>query len=132
MRLVDSAQFQRMLDTYDYDMVPVAWYNSLSPGNEQKFYYGSDGRTVEGTRNYPGIADPAVDRMIDALLTADCARGFRRRGARPRPAAGQWLLHRAVLRFRRPMGGALEPHRPSRGAAACRVSKAPHCGMRTE
>jgi peptide/nickel transport system substrate-binding protein len=76
VRIVDSAQFQRMLDTYDYDMVPVAWYNSLSPGNEQKFYFGSEGRTVEGTRNYPGIADPAVDRMIDALLTAATQEDF--------------------------------------------------------
>ncbi|MGE0004764.1 MAG: extracellular solute-binding protein [Parvibaculaceae bacterium] len=70
IRVVDSAQFQRMLDTYDFDMLPVMWYNSLSPGNEQDFYYGSTGREVEGTRNYPGIADPAVDRMIKALLRA--------------------------------------------------------------
>jgi peptide/nickel transport system substrate-binding protein len=76
IRLVDSAQFQRMLDSYDYDMVPVAWYNSLSPGNEQKFYFGSEGRTVEGTRNYPGVADPAVDRMIGALLTAGSQEDF--------------------------------------------------------
>ncbi len=76
LRLVDSAQFQRMLDSYDYDMVPVAWYNSLSPGNEQRFYYGSDGRTIEGTRNYPGIADPVVDRMIGALLTASSQEDF--------------------------------------------------------
>jgi peptide/nickel transport system substrate-binding protein len=76
VRLVDSAQFQRMLDTYDYDMVPVAWYNSLSPGNEQTFYFGSAGRTIEGTRNYPGIADRAVDRMIDALLTANTQEDF--------------------------------------------------------
>lgn len=70
VRLVDSAQFQRMLDEYEYDMVPVSWFNSLSPGNEQKLYFGSDGRTVPGTRNYPGIADPAADRMIAALVTA--------------------------------------------------------------
>jgi peptide/nickel transport system substrate-binding protein len=76
VRLVDTSQFQRMLLSYDYDMVPVAWYNSLSPGNEQKFYYGSEGRTVEGTRNYPGIADPAVDRMIDALLKANSRADF--------------------------------------------------------
>lgn len=76
VRLVDSAQFQRMLDTYDFDMVPVVWYNSLSPGNEQSFYYGSSGRTVQGTRNYPGIADPAVDRMIGTLLTADSQEDF--------------------------------------------------------
>jgi peptide/nickel transport system substrate-binding protein len=76
VRTVDSAQFQRMLQTYDYDMVPVSWYNSLSPGNEQFFYYGSAGRTVEGTRNYPGIADPYVDRMIEELLRARTREDF--------------------------------------------------------
>lgn len=70
IRVVDSSQFQRILDAYDFDMAPVMWYNSLSPGNEQDFYYGSAGRTIPGTRNYPGIDDPAVDRMIKALLTA--------------------------------------------------------------
>ena len=76
VRTVDSAQFQRMLQTYDYDMAPVSWYNSLSPGNEQIFYYGSAGRTIEGTRNYPGIADPNVDRMIQELLTARIREDF--------------------------------------------------------
>lgn len=70
IRTVDSAQFQRMQQTYDYDMIPATWYNSLSPGNEQMLYFGGTGRAVEGTRNYPGIADPNVDRMISALLTA--------------------------------------------------------------
>lgn len=70
IRQVDSSQFQRMLNTYEFDMAPVMWYNSLSPGNEQEFYYGSAGREVQGTRNYPGIADPAIDRMIAALLAA--------------------------------------------------------------
>lgn len=76
IRTVDSAQFQRMLDTYEFDMLPVMWYNSLSPGNEQDFYYGSAGRTTEGTRNYPGIADPAVDRMIKAMLAATTREDF--------------------------------------------------------
>jgi peptide/nickel transport system substrate-binding protein len=76
VRTVDSAQFQRMLQTYDYDMVPVSWYNSLSPGNEQFFYFGSAGRNVEGTRNYPGIADPQVDRMIGELLRARTREDF--------------------------------------------------------
>lgn len=76
IRIVDSAQFQRMLDTYDFDMLPVMWYNSLSPGNEQDFYYGSAGRETPGTRNYPGIADPAVDRMIKALLSAETHEDF--------------------------------------------------------
>lgn len=76
VRIVDSTQFQRMLDTYEFDMLPVMWYNSLSPGNEQDYYYGSAGRTTPGTRNYPGIADPAVDRMIGALLAATTEEDF--------------------------------------------------------
>jgi peptide/nickel transport system substrate-binding protein len=76
IRQVDSAQFQRMLDTYDFDMLPVSWYNSLSPGNEQDFYYGSTGRAIQGTRNYPGIADPAVDRVIKAMLAATTREDF--------------------------------------------------------
>lgn len=85
IRQVDSAQFQRRLQTYDYDMIPFTWTNSLSPGNEQAFYWGSAGRTQEGTRNYMGAQDTAIDRMIVELLSArddtsfdDAARGLDR------------------------------------------------------
>jgi peptide/nickel transport system substrate-binding protein len=76
VRVVDSAQYQRLQQSYDYDMIPAIWYNSLSPGNEQAFYFGGHGRTVEGTRNYPGIADAAVDRLIKALLEASTREDF--------------------------------------------------------
>jgi peptide/nickel transport system substrate-binding protein len=70
VRTVDAAQYASLQKTYDYDMIPMTLFNSLSPGNEQKLYYGSSGRTTEGTRNYPGVSDPAVDRGIDAMLKA--------------------------------------------------------------
>ena len=70
IRLVDSAQFTRRLLNYAYDMVPYTWYNSLSPGNEQRFYWGSQGRTRPGTRNYMGVADPAIDAMIEEIVAA--------------------------------------------------------------
>ena len=70
IRQIDSAQFQKRRQTYDYDMIPNTWYNSLSPGNEQNFYWGSNGRTQEGTRNYMGVADPAIDKMISKLVAA--------------------------------------------------------------
>ena len=76
LRVVDSAQFASIQKTYDYDMIPATWFNSLSPGNEQKFYFGSEGREVEGTRNYPGIADSAVDRAIAAMLDATPREAF--------------------------------------------------------
>lgn len=70
VRQVDSAQFEQRRQTFDFDMMPYFWFSSLSPGNEQKFYWGSGAAATEGTRNYMGVADPAVDAMIDAMLTA--------------------------------------------------------------
>lgn len=76
VRIVDAAQFTSLQNSYDYDMIPATWFNSLSPGNEQVLYYGSDGRTVQGTRNYPGIADPAIDRAISSMLDAKTREQF--------------------------------------------------------
>jgi peptide/nickel transport system substrate-binding protein len=76
VRVVDSAQFASLQTNYDYDMIPVSWFNSLSPGNEQMLYFGSAGRTTDGTRNYPGIADPAVDAAIQAMLNAKTREDF--------------------------------------------------------
>ena len=76
VRIVDAAQFTALQTSYDYDMIPATWFNSLSPGNEQVLYFGSDGRTVQGTRNYPGIADPAVDAAIQAMLDAKSREDF--------------------------------------------------------
>ena len=70
VRTVDAAQFTAIQKTYDYDMIPVSWFNSLSPGNEQTLYYGSYGKTTEATRNYPGIADPKIDFAIETMLKA--------------------------------------------------------------
>lgn len=76
VRIIDAAQFTSLQNTYDYDMIPATWFNSLSPGNEQVLYFGSDGRTVQGTRNYPGIADPAVDHAIQSMLDAKTREEF--------------------------------------------------------
>lgn len=76
VRIVDSSQFLSLQNSYDFDMIPWSWFNSLSPGNEQVLYFGSDGRTVQGTRNMPGIADPAVDAAIKAMLDAKTREEF--------------------------------------------------------
>ena len=76
VRTADSSQFVRMQGDYDFDVIPFTYANSLSPGNEQKHYFGSAGRTNEGTRNYPGVANIAVDRAIAALLTATTREDF--------------------------------------------------------
>ena len=70
IRNVDAVQFDRRRLTYDYDMVPYRWDQSLSPGNEQSFYWGSASADVDGTRNYMGAKSKAIDAMIAQLLVA--------------------------------------------------------------
>ena len=70
MRTVDTAQYQQRLDTYDFDMIVASWGQSLSPGNEQRDFWGSQAATTDGTRNYVGIRNPAVDALIDRVISA--------------------------------------------------------------
>jgi peptide/nickel transport system substrate-binding protein len=70
LRIVDSAQYQARANDYDFDAMIYHWGASLSPGNEQAFYWASDAAARPGTRNYPGIKDPALDRWIGILSDA--------------------------------------------------------------
>ena len=70
VRTVDSSQYQNRLTAYDFDMIIYRWGMSLSPGNEQAFYWGSAAAKVEGTRNYPGIREPVVDGLIELMTMA--------------------------------------------------------------
>jgi peptide/nickel transport system substrate-binding protein len=70
IRQVDSAQYQRRKQTYDFDMIQYFWPVSLSPGNEQSFRWGSDAAVTEGSFNYPGVKNAAVDAIIEAMLKA--------------------------------------------------------------
>ena len=76
IRFVDGAQFERRRQNYDFDMMPYAWQQSLSPGNEQAFYFGSEAADQPGTRNYMGVKSRAVDALIAALLTARTREDF--------------------------------------------------------
>jgi peptide/nickel transport system substrate-binding protein len=51
-------------------MIPNRWDQSLSPGNEQSFYWGSEAADLQGTRNYMGVKNPAIDALIAAMLEA--------------------------------------------------------------
>jgi peptide/nickel transport system substrate-binding protein len=70
VRSVDPVQFDQRRLGYEFDMIPNRWDQSLSPGNEQSFYFGSKAADIQGTRNYMGAKDPAIDAMIAALLAA--------------------------------------------------------------
>jgi peptide/nickel transport system substrate-binding protein len=76
VRVVDAVQYEGRRLAYDFDMIENRWDQSLSPGNEQAFYWGSVAAGQPGTRNYMGVKSPAVDAMIAALLKAESREDF--------------------------------------------------------
>jgi peptide/nickel transport system substrate-binding protein len=76
IRQVDTSQYWARLKSYDFDMIQWSWSASLSPGNEQINRWSSKAARLEGTLNYPGVENAAVDAMIEALLQAEAAEDF--------------------------------------------------------
>jgi len=70
VRTVDVSQYQNRLDSFDFDMIVGGWGQSLSPGNEQRNYWGSTTADRKGSRNYVGIKNPAIDTLIDKIIFA--------------------------------------------------------------
>jgi len=70
-RTIDTAQWFRRMENFEFDMT-IAFYfpQSLSPGAELREFWGSEMADVRGTRNYIGIKDPAVDALIEKVITA--------------------------------------------------------------
>ncbi|OHC74493.1 MAG: hypothetical protein A3G18_11455 [Rhodospirillales bacterium RIFCSPLOWO2_12_FULL_58_28] len=70
VRTVDSSQYIKRLETFDFDMTVFSWGQSLSPGNEQRNYWTGDAAARPGSRNVIGIADPAVDELVEKLIAS--------------------------------------------------------------
>jgi len=70
VRVVDDAQYENRLRAFDFDMIIDQWGESLSPGNEQREFWGSQAADVSGARNTIGIKNPAVDALIDKVIFA--------------------------------------------------------------
>tara|TARA_B100001123_G_scaffold252428_1_gene281625 strand:- start:1962 stop:3731 length:1770 start_codon:yes stop_codon:yes gene_type:complete len=70
IRTVDSSQYQARMLNYDFDMIKNSWRVSLSPGNEQQFYWGSEVGKKDGSKNYAGVNSPVVDFLIEKLIGA--------------------------------------------------------------
>lgn len=70
MRTVDTAQYQKRMDSFDFDMTVATFGQSLSPGNEQRDFWGAEKAAVNGSRNLIGIQDPVVDTLINMVITA--------------------------------------------------------------
>ncbi|WP_442897049.1 extracellular solute-binding protein [Enterovirga sp.] len=70
LRVVDAAQYQNRLRAFDFDVTTKVWPQSLSPGNEQRDFFGSKAAERAGSQNLAGIRDPAVDALIEKVVFA--------------------------------------------------------------
>ena len=70
IRIVDTSQYQRRVDTFDYDIIVDSFPQSNSPGNEQRNFWGSAAADMHGSQNSIGIKNPAIDKLIDKIIYA--------------------------------------------------------------
>ncbi|HEC14608.1 MAG TPA: ABC transporter substrate-binding protein, partial [Rhodospirillales bacterium] len=70
VRTVDSAQYQKRVEQFDFDMIVDSFGQSLSPGNEQRDYWTSAAAKSVGSRNTIGISDPAIDTLVDLVVSS--------------------------------------------------------------
>ena len=71
VRVMDVLQYKNRLDHFDFDMFVMVWGQSLSPGNEQRYFWGSASADQPGSYNFAGIEDPLVDALIEEVIGAD-------------------------------------------------------------
>ena len=71
IRTVDLLQYKNRLDSFEYDMIVSVWGQSLSPGNEQRYFWTSSAAESQGSMNYSGIKNPAVDAIIEKIISAN-------------------------------------------------------------
>jgi microcin C transport system substrate-binding protein len=70
IRIVDSNQYVARVNDFDYDSIMTVMAQSQSPGNEQRDFWGTNAADTPGSRNYMGIKNPAVDKLIDRVVFA--------------------------------------------------------------
>jgi microcin C transport system substrate-binding protein len=68
VRTIDATQYENRLRSWDFDVVVSVWGQSLSPGNEQREYWGSSAADQAGSRNIVGIKDAAIDKLIERVI----------------------------------------------------------------
>ena len=70
VRTVDVAQYEKRMETFDFDMAVALFPQSLSPGNEQREFFGSQAADAHGSQNVLGIKSPIIDELVEELIKA--------------------------------------------------------------
>ncbi len=128
VRLVDEVQFQRRRTRFDFDVMIGAWIASPSPGNEQRGRWSSAAANAEGAYNIAGVASPAIDAMIAAILAAKSNEDFVAAVRALDRLLISGFYHRAALLCAGAMDRLFGQARPSGKNAVCSASSFPHGG----
>jgi microcin C transport system substrate-binding protein len=71
IRIIDSVQMQQRLKDFDFDVTIQRFGFSATPGDSLRNYFSSQAASLKGSQNLAGIADPAIDALIDRVIAAD-------------------------------------------------------------
>ena len=113
LRTVDAAQYQNRVDNRDFDIIVQSFGQSLSPGNEQRDFWGCEAAKAAGSRNVIGICDPAVEKLVDRVIFAR---------SRAELLAATHALDRVLLWRHYVVPQWYSPYRPRRLLGAARAS----------
>ena len=72
----DMANYVKRIEKWDFDMMSIAFGQSESPGNEQRDYWHSSAASQSESRNYMGLKDPAVDNLVEKVISANNREGL--------------------------------------------------------
>jgi microcin C transport system substrate-binding protein len=70
MRLVDSAQFQRRVEDFDFDVTTSRFGLRPTPGAEMRNYWTTSSADIKGSRNLAGINNPVIDALTEKVIGA--------------------------------------------------------------
>lgn len=70
VRIVDSAQFQHLINRFDFDVITTIFSHPLSPTLEQRDYWSSANADVVGSNNLLGLKNPVVDALVEGIIAA--------------------------------------------------------------
>jgi microcin C transport system substrate-binding protein len=70
VRLIDTTQYVQRVNNFDFDMIVMTLPQSNSPGNEQRSFWSSEAAETPGSRNYAGVSDPVVDKLVNLVIQA--------------------------------------------------------------
>jgi microcin C transport system substrate-binding protein len=71
LRVVDPVQYRARVDAFDFDIIVQRYSFSTVPGDSLRTYFSSQAASIKGSQNFAGIADPAIDALIERVIAAE-------------------------------------------------------------